>query len=329
MIKIISYVSKANKTQKIMIDLSQKLMKNIKFNLETNKSNIKFEKYFFSGIPIPKNVEIKDINHSGFNVAWSIDKLNIIDINNNEIEYVLELKSENQNFKKVYEGSNNSYLVDNLVENENYQFRICSVYHNVNGTWSEIQKVKTTVIDCDSLILKDDKRKKEFIKILLDWTGGKKMELLFRGTRDGMNHKEFYNKCDNQGPTIILIQNETGNIFGGYASVSWVKSKEDKYYSAPDSFLFTLTNIFNIQPTKFPSKNNNKEIRCYPSDGPRFGNGTDLGLNSDYSNQGGWTNLGTAYPDILGKGRSIFTGDINTSNQYFKIREIEVFKLVK
>ena len=100
MIKIISYVSKANKTQKIMIDLSQKLMKNIKFNFEANKSNIKFEEYFFSGIPIYKNVEIKDINNSSFNASWNIDTLNIIEINSKEIKYVIELKSENQNFKK-------------------------------------------------------------------------------------------------------------------------------------------------------------------------------------------------------------------------------------
>ena len=116
---------------------------------------------------------------------------------------------------------------------------------------------------------------------------------------------------------------------GGYASISWKLSNENKDYSDPDSFLFTLTNIFNIQPTKFPSKNDQKEIRCYPNYGPRFGNGTDLGIYNDFSNKGGWSNLGETYPDILGKGRAIFTGDQNNNNSGFKIKEIEVFKLYK
>ena len=35
-----------------------------------------------------------------------------------------------------------------------------------------------------------------------------------------------------------------------------------------------------------------------------------LGINSDFSKEGGWTNIGKTYPDILGKGRSILLGII-------------------
>ena len=153
------------------------------------------------------------------------------------------------------------------------------------------------------------------------------MELLYRGTRDGMNNKTFYEKCSNKGQSITIIKNDKGNIFGGYASISWVLEKDDKDYSAPESFLYTLTNIFNIEPTKFPSKKDKKEIRCYPSNGPLFGNGTDLGLYEDFINQGGWSNFGESFSDIIGKGRSIFTGDSNNNNVKIKIKEIEVFKI--
>ena len=61
-----------------------------------------------------------------------------------------------------------------------------------------------------------------------------------------MNSKVFYNKCSNIGPTITLIKNDKDNIFGGYASISWKLENENKTYNAPDSFLFTLTNIYNI-----------------------------------------------------------------------------------
>ena len=144
-----------------------------------------------------------------------------------------------------------------------------------------------------------------------------------------MNNKSFYNKCSNKGPTITLIKNEKDNIFGGYASIPWILGNNDKDYSAPDSFIFTLTNMFNIGPTKFPSKNDGREIRCYLNYGPLFGTGTDLGLYANFSQNGGWTNQLETFPDILGKGRSIFTGDSNNSNQNFKIKEVEVFQLLK
>ena len=105
------------------------------------------------------------------------------------------------------------------------------------------------------------------------------MDLFYRGTKDCMNKNTFYDKCQNKGLTIVLINNKKGNIFGWYASIYWLFDiKEEKKYSAPDSFLFTLTNIYNIQPTKFPSKNDQSEIRCYFGNGPLFGIGTDLGL---------------------------------------------------
>ena len=60
-----------------------------------------------------------------------------------------------------------------------------------------------------------------------------------------------------------------------------------------------------------------------------FGNGTDLGIYPDFLNDGGWTDFGDTFPDILGKGRSIFTGDFNKDINIFKIKEIEVFQIIK
>ena len=36
-----------------------------------------------------------------------------------------------------------------------------------------------------------------------------------------------------------------------------------------------------------------------------------------------------SYQDSLGKGKSIFTGDLNNNNIYYKINEIEAFSLYK
>ena len=89
------------------------------------------------------------------------------------------------------------------------------------------------------------------------------MELIYRGSRDGTKSNDFHNKCDNQGPTICLFKNEKGYIFGGYSSISW--TNDNNYHSAPESFIFTLTNIYNIKPTKFPNSNSNYSVYHYSS----------------------------------------------------------------
>ena len=85
-----------------------------------------------------------------------------------------------------------------------------------------------------SIILKESKREKELLEKIYEWNGYKRMELLYRGTRDGKSCKDFHNKCDNKGP-----KSEKGYIFGGYSPISWKSSGIWKNHN--DSFIFTLT----------------------------------------------------------------------------------------
>ena len=153
------------------------------------------------------------------------------------------------------------------------------------------------------------------------------MELLFRGTKDGMTSEIFHNKCDNKGPTLTLIRNIKGYIFGGYAPISWT-SNTSYYINSPDSFLFTLTNIHNTEPTKFPSKNDNKELCHLCNYGPIFGNGRDLAIRGDFKNGEHWSDYPCTFKDILGKGKSIFTGNLDNNKNNFKLNEIEIFKVI-
>ena len=327
LIKILSYISKINKMEKIMKKLLSTFIKNIKFNYEEEKNDIKYEEYYFSGIYIPKNIEIKDISVSGFNLSWNIDDINVINIDKNKIKYIVEIKKENEEFKKVYEGEKNNYIITNLINDTNYEVRIYSKYNDIIGLYSQIQKIKTLEIEnIDSIILKESNKNKELLLKLYDWIGNKKMELIFRGTRDGMTGTSFHNKCDNQGPTITLVRNLKGNIFGGYASISWTSGiSEDR--NAPGSFLFTLTNIYDIEPTKFFNKADNNHVYHNLKYGPVFGAGNDFVIYPDFNN-GGQSRFPKSYEDKLGKGKSIFTGDLNNDNINFKLNEIEVFKII-
>ena len=198
------------------------------------------------------------------------------------------------------------------------------MYKDIISEWSKIHKVKTSNID--SLILNESERGNEFLGKLIEWTGYKNLELVYRGTRDGSGYSVFHNKCDNKGPTICLCKNEKGNIFGGYSSISW--TSDNSYHSAYGSFLFTLLNIHNTAPTRYPNtQNQSYAVHHCPTYGPIFGNNHDLVIYNNYlNNNSSYSNLGAAYPDVLGKGNSIFSGDPNTNN--FKLSEFEVFKLL-
>ena len=177
----------------------------------------------------------------------------------------------------------------------------------------------------DSLILNGIDKGNEFLEKIYEWSGFKRMELIFRGTRDGSGSDVFHNKCDNQGPTICLFKNEKDNIFGAYASISWTSNSS--YYAANGSFLFTLTNIYGIGPTKFPN-NQNYDNAVYHNSGygPTFGGNHDLYISGNcLNNNSSSSELGYYYSDILGKGNSIFSGNNNSNS--FKLKEIEVFKL--
>ena len=192
------------------------------------------------------------------------------------------------------------------------------LYNNTHSNYIDIIKFKANKFD--SILLNETNKCNECLNKIYEWTGGKNMELLYRGSRDGMSADVFHNKCNNKGPSISLFKNEKGYIFGGYASIDWTSYGD--YRSAPDSFIFTLTNMYNISPTKFPNSDTRYSIYDGSSYGPTFG-GHDIyiGFNSNYARPG------ISYKDVLGKGYSIFKG--NNDNMYFNIKEIEIFKLIK
>ena len=192
--------------------------------------------------------------------------------------------------------------------------------------FDEYEIFEGVISKINSIILGESKREDEFLKPLFEWTGSKNMELLYRGTRDGMSSKNFHDKCDNQGKTITIFKNNKGNIFGGYASISW--TKEGEWKDAPNSFIFTLTNNYNYKPTKFPKKIKDAEygeVYHRGDYGPTFGN--DLGLYSNF-NEKGWALKFCTFQDILGRTNSLFTGIENENDCSLYIKELEVFKLL-
>ena len=54
----------------------------------------------------------------------------------------------------------------------------------------------------------------------------------------GAGARLFHERCDNQGPTVILVRANTNYIFGGFNPSSWMA--ECVYSESNDAFLFSL-----------------------------------------------------------------------------------------
>ena len=327
-IKDLTYISKINKNKKETNFLFQELMRNINISFNEEKSDINYEESYFNGINPIKDIEFKDVTSNSLNLVWKIDNLNIVNIDKNKINFRIEKKEEGnkEKFIQIYEGNNTNFNVQNLKRKTKYEFRICSIYNDLIGSWSEIKQIETPNCEIDSIILIESKKENKFIDKIKEWCGNKKYELLYRGSRDGSLSKNFHEKCDNQGPTLILYRNDKECIFGGYASISW--SNQGNYKKAPDCFIFTLNNIHNTEPYKFPIKSSDEGVYHNISYGPTFGSGCDITIYEDFKSKDSHSDFPCRYQDILGKGRSIFTGDFNNDNTKIKINEIEVFKII-
>jgi hypothetical protein len=46
-------------------------------------------------------------------------------------------------------------------------------------------------------------------------------EKIFAASKDGWNASDFHKHCDNEGPSLTIIQSSAGNIFGGFTKLNW------------------------------------------------------------------------------------------------------------
>lgn len=141
------------------------------------------------------------------------------------------------------------------------------------------------------------------------------IRLLYIGSRDGLNGKDFHRMCDNKGPTITLIETTCGKILGGYSNAHW-----DTYHSnkaAEKAFLFVLAGADDSLPIRMKLKEAGvpTAIFCVSSHGPAFGSGQDMSV---CGLQCRWY--------VQPSGHSFHPGPLPSG--VFTIKEIEVFHVV-
>ena len=125
--------------------------------------------------------------------------------------------------------------------------------------------------------------------------------------------------CDNKGPTLTIIRSKKNHLYGGYTPLPWDRSNTNKAHM--DMFIFTLSNPYNIPPTKYSIKQDPYcGIHCGASYGPIFG--TDIVTYSNSHQRSSHTHFPTNYIDTTGKAQKTFTGNFD-----FTTMEIEVYSV--
>ncbi|GBC38342.2 hypothetical protein GLOIN_2v1842978 [Rhizophagus irregularis DAOM 181602=DAOM 197198] len=138
-----------------------------------------------------------------------------------------------------------------------------------------------------------------------------KFNLIYSMSRDGSNGRTFYNKCNGQGPFVVLIRVQSNKIYGGYNPIGCTGG--NKWLSSTESFIFSFENNQNIYNMKF-GRVINSAYSVYDSSNYFFSFGDILYINGRNLNIG--YNNGH-YENIFGE------------KKILNIEEIEVFSVVK
>lgn len=169
----------------------------------------------------------------------------------------------------------------------------------------------------------------KFMDQLEQWigTGPKKFDLLYAITRDGCSATAFHQKCDNQGPTVTVLYNKQGSVYGGYTAVSW--STHNKWNQDNSAFLFRLQHNHKGIGNKFPSNCGPYDVFHHVTYGPLFGSGRQHDLltfmntincsGTDYP-LNGQLYLGNSYDS-----QGISNDDVN--NGTMNVTELEVYRV--
>ena len=88
---------------------------------------------------------------------------------------------------------------------------------------NQTPKIDTNQLYESDIITKDE------IPLLIGWLPKypTKIIKLFDTKIDTHNAGAFHSKCDDKGPTIVLIKSDSNYRFGGYTSISWGTSIQE------------------------------------------------------------------------------------------------------
>ena len=246
----ISYIKKVKLF--ILYDTINECLEEINLGINTGKSYLVEEKNYIN-IFIPlNNIKFNEIN-------FKVDlKENINIVNNKEINELKNVIKEQHN--EIINLKNKVNQLEILV-NDLLIFK-----KDIVGKITF--KINSKIVDSyfNIILIKNwiNNINNESSKII-------KAKLLYKLSKDGDSIDTFHQKCDNNSPTLLLVETTNGRKFGGYTTCVWSVNKGGK--KDGKTFLFSLDEKKLYKKKK--EFENERDIYCRKDAGPTFG-GNDL-----------------------------------------------------
>lgn len=95
------------------------------------------------------------------------------------------------------------------------------------------------------------------------------LHLLYKASVHGYTASAFHQRCDQQGPTLIVAYLNSGDILGGYTSQDYTQARQ--YVNDEKAFLFTFQGTTPVQFKVITPNGNQARYDDY-NNGPCFGN---------------------------------------------------------
>jgi len=156
--------------------------------------------------------------------------------------------------------------------------------------------------------------------------GPKSFKLLYSIVRDGCDPSIFHRKCDNKGPTITVLYNPKGSIYGFYTSLSWRSSGD--WATDGKHFFFQLQHLGERRFTKCLAKSGSVNVICFqPHLGPfsmafrTFSEKSNVAVNGVYTLNGS-ASISTDYYQLIG---GVSAGNLN--NGTTEVTDLEVYSV--
>jgi len=246
----ISYIKKVKLF--ILYDTINECLEEINSGINTGKSYLVEEKNYIN-IFIPlNNIKFNEIN-------FKVDlKENINIVNDKEINELKNvIKEQNNDIINLKNKVNQLEILVNdlLIFKKDIVGKITfKINSKIVDSYFNIILIKNWINNINN----------ESSKII-------KAKILYKLSKDGDSIDTFHQKCDNNSPTLLLVETTNGRKFGGYTTCVWSVNKGGK--KDGKTFLFSLDEKKLYKKKK--EHENERDIYCRKDAGPTFG-GNDL-----------------------------------------------------
>ena len=208
---------------------------------------------------------------------------------------------------------------------------------------SDLAQVKLKLNFCEEMLMTmasdvalEDYRRRSVPLLMDERIGSGKWKinaLLFRASVDGFGAGDFHGKCDGKGPTLTMILNHHGCVFGGFAQAGW-ESGSGTFKTDSKAWLFACRITEEMQakypalqlPVSFAVVEAVDAIYCYPDKGPVFGRWSSIAIvNNCNTNNRNHCNLGVYYSNQIGDIR--VCSEFLSGTEYFKVVDYCVYSV--